>query len=327
LHPSNGYGILLATAGQGLAVGIVESGSAYEEHVNEQYAGRVDPSAAAQQWLAELETEAGRLRTSARRAGQALGPSLPIQEIEQAAAALHDRIIAGKALAPALAAGATPQESDPPAMRAMLDREDQGRRLAQALESALGQLLANAVVELTYSEPLLDSDPAAVRAGIRQLRGELQEGLERLRWIVADLRPPSLLGELGLGPSLARYARRFADHTGLSISTQALENFTGRLPASMELAIFRILQQALQNAHAHARAGRVEIGAAPANGGWVFYVEDNGRGFETQQVGNSPGLLDMQGRSRAIGGVLHVTSGNGGGTRVAISVAYPPAAE
>lgn len=295
--------------------------------MSEQNSSRVDASVAAQQWLAEIDTEAGRLRAIARRAGQALGPSLPLQEMEQAANALHDKIVAGRALAPALAAGATPQESDPPAMRAMLDREEQGRRLAQALETALGQLLANAVVELTYSEPLLDGDPGAVRAGIRQLRGELQEGLERLRWIVADLRAPSLLGEMGLGPSLTRYAQRFAGHTGLTVSTQSLASFTGRLPASMELAIFRIVQQALQNAHAHARATRVEIGAAPANAGWVFYVEDDGRGFEMQEVGNTPGLLDMQSRSRAIGGVLRVTSQNGGGTRVAVSVAYPPAAD
>ena len=280
-------------------------------------------------WLAGVEADAGRLRELARDAALMLGPSLPIQEIQGTAERLAKRAAAGRALAPtAPASELTVGEPDPPALRAMLEREDQSRRLAVALESSLGQLLANAVVELTYSEPLMESDPAAVRAGIVQLKDELQEGLERLRWIIADLRAPSLLNEMGLGPSLTRYAGRFAAHAGLEIHTPTLERFSERLPATQELAVFRMVQEALSNAARHAGARRVEVGVTSGAAGWLFFVEDDGRGFETLAPANSQGLLDMQARARAMGGQVRVTSRAGGGARVTIlAPASLPAAD
>jgi two-component system sensor histidine kinase DegS len=268
-------------------------------------------------WLAEMEADASRLRELTRDAVMMLGPSLPIQEMQTTADRLRRRIAAGRSLTPAGAPAEAPTgEPDPPAVRAMLDREDQSRRLAVALESSLGQLLANAVVELTYSEPLMESDPAAVRAGILQLKDELQEGLERLRWIVADVRAPSLLSEMGLGPSLTRYAGRFAAHAHVEVRTPTLEKFAERLPATLELAVFRIVQEALRNVERHASASYVEVGVTAAPAGWLFYVEDDGRGFETALPANSLGLMDMQARGRAVGGQVQVVGRAGGGARV-----------
>jgi len=205
-------------------------------------------------------------------------------------------------------------------MRAMLSREDMARRLAQELDRELGHRLANAVTDIDMAGSLVESDPSAVRAGLTQLRAELQQGLARLRWLVEGLRPPTLLNDLGLGPSLARYAQRFAGQSGLTVHTDSLADFTRRLPATAELAIFRIVQEALGNVQQHAHATHIALGVERTPDGLAFFVEDDGRGFDAQQPARSLGLMDMQGRARAVGGTLQILSRAGAGTKVIVRV-------
>jgi len=209
-------------------------------------------------------------------------------------------------------------------MRLALSKEEYSRRLADTLEAELGQLLANAVVELDYSSRLAEAEPETWQAGISALRAELQNGLERLRWLASDLRPPALLKDLGLGPSLSRYAEQFSSRSGTSVKTNGLSDFSLRLAPAAELAVFRIVQQALRLAHESAGATQIEVGVLIEENGVVFYVEDNGEGSLDAEPASSLGLIDMLERSRAVGARLRVLTRPGAGNRVSVFVQLTP---
>jgi len=209
------------------------------------------------------------------------------------------------------------------AMRCVLSKERQSRRLARSIEGSLGQLLANAAMELDYSADLIESDPVALRRGIADLKAELTQGLRHVRRLVADLRHPQLLTELGLGPSLARYSAALAAETGIAIDADGVAGFSRRLPPSLELAVYRTVQEALRNICQHAGASRAVLHLSIAPGELVCTVEDDGRGFDMLEQGRGGGLLEMRERAQAVGARFEVWSRTGAGTRVVLTVPTP----
>ena len=261
-----------------------------------------------------------RLTEQVERAAQVHGPSPLLAEIGQTVDALRELVAYP---ADAQEAEAAPAGPDFSALQHVVEAEELASRIARQIESSLGQLVTNAVTELEYGIPLLQSDPATLESGLQRLKRELQGGREHLRWIVADLRPPHLLADMGLGPSLVRYADHFSEYSGLLIETNTLRDFGRRLPASMELGLFRIMQEALKNAHQHAKATRVILRVEDAPPTLTFAVEDDGEGFDNTLPARGLGLIGMRQRARAIGGDLRILTGKGMGTSVAISVSVP----
>ena len=278
---------------------------------------------------ANLPALVSRLAQQARRAIQELGPSSILFEMEETVRLVEEalRRPAGaeaeeRGNEPRVGEGIAPEEEGErlAAMRQAMQREEFAGRLARRLESTLGQIITNAVTELEYAVPLIQSDPEAVREGLRHVQSELDQGRQIFRWIVADLRQPHLLADLGLGPSLSRYAERFAEHSGLPVETEPLRSFSARLPASVELGLFRIVQEALRNAWQHAGASRIQLRVEEREGAITFSVEDDGRGFDDSLPAAGLGLTEMRERARAIGGRLHVLTRPGAGTVVMVSV-------
>ena len=284
------------------------------------------------QLLGELEIATARLTSQIQLAIQALGPSSVLFEIEQTVESLRHIAASSGVKIPSGQSGQTAAHDKPEgddhstAMRLTIAKEELSGRLARNLESSLGQLITNAITELEYAIPLITSDPAVLQTGMEHLKGELQEGRDILRWLVADLRPPHLLADLGLGPSLVRYAERFAEYSGLSIQTDTLGDFHRRLPASVELGVFRIVQEALKNVHQHADASLVKIEFESTPPTLTIIVEDDGEGFEQTQPTTGLGLIGMKERAQAIDGALHILTQKGAGTTVIISVPIPESA-
>lgn len=199
----------------------------------------------------------------------------------------------------------------------ILREEEERQRLAKALGNGTAQLLANAVVELDSTLPLVEA-PAQVKEGLRQLRDELEEGLSRLRWLIWELEPPTALQDLGLAAALERLAEQFHTQTGISIQSAGLERLPEALPYTVELALFRIVQEALENVHRHAEARKVQIVAAWVDQGLSLTVEDDGRGFQHKLPVPSLGLISMQDWADLVGAWLSIRSRPGHGTRVAV---------
>lgn len=202
---------------------------------------------------------------------------------------------------------------------AILREESEHQRIAAALAKGPGQVLANAVVELDSILPLPQPLPQ-VEEGLRRLRDELQQSLAHLRWLIWQLEPPPTLKDLGLGPTLEQFAQQFQTHTGIPVRLDGLGHFPPGLPYTMELALFRIVQEALQNVHLHAQATEVALAVAQEPDALELTVQDNGRGFRERLPSSSLGLISMQDRADLLGATLSIRSSPGRGTRVALRI-------
>jgi two-component system sensor histidine kinase DegS len=220
-----------------------------------------------------------------------------------------------------------PPEDDEiwPRIRIIQAQEEERLRLARELEDNVGQLLANAVFELASSRYLLDTENPAIDDGLAALQAELEQGLSDIRQLVADLDPPSIFGNFGLVAGLRRYLERYETRTGLKSSVQ-VRTIVDRLPATLEVAVFRIIQEALENVRRHAQASQVEVSIYEEDGQLVFSVVDDGIGLQPGYVsgrGRSLGLVTMHERAELLQGKLRVRSDVEQGTQLILSIPYP----
>lgn len=220
-----------------------------------------------------------------------------------------------------------PPEADEiwPRIRIIQSQEEERSRLARELEEGVGQLLANAVFELASCRYLLESENPAVDDGLAALQAELEQGLSDVRHLIADLDPPAILGSFGLVAGLRRYLERYETRTGLQ-TVMTVRAITERLPATVEVAIFRVIQEALDNVRRHAQAGRVEVSIYEEDECLVFSVTDDGVGLQLERVGSrgrSLGLVNMHDRAELLKGKLRVRSDFEHGTQLIFSIPYP----
>ncbi|HZQ05632.1 MAG TPA: sensor histidine kinase [Anaerolineae bacterium] len=204
-------------------------------------------------------------------------------------------------------------------------QEEERQRLAQALMTGPGQILANALMEIEYTLPLMQQNPDAAFSGLNALRNELREGLAQLQRYVAELQPP-LLDEMGLGPSIQQYVQKFGESTGIAAECHGCEKFSVRYPVTIEITLFRILQEALMNVQTHSKATRVHVELTRGSDYVEMAVKDNGRGFapRTQALPNKRqlGLIAMRDRAELLGGQMQLFSENGRGVRVVVRIPY-----
>lgn len=204
-------------------------------------------------------------------------------------------------------------------------QEEERQRLAHALMQGPGQVLANALTEIEYSLPLLEKNPSVAIAGLNALRDELRDGLTQLKNYVAELQPP-LLGEMGLGASINHYIRTFGERTEIEAECHGCEHFQERYPKTIELTLFRILQEALMNVETHAEATNVRVDLAHDATQVQLTVQDNGRGFSPRAQGlpkkRQLGLIVMRDRAEFLGGQLQLFSEPGRGVRLIVTIPY-----
>lgn len=220
-----------------------------------------------------------------------------------------------------------PPEDDEawPRIRIIQSQEEERSRLARELEEGVGQLLANAVFELASCRYLLNTQNPAVDEGLVALQAELEQGLSNLRQLIADLDPPAILGNFGLVAGLRRYLEGFETRTGIQ-SAMDIRAITERLPATVEIAIFRIVQEALENVRRHAQASHVKLEIYEEKDFLVFSITDDGTGLQPERVGSrgrSLGLVSMHDRAELLQGKLRMRSDAQQGTQVILSIPYP----
>lgn len=200
-------------------------------------------------------------------------------------------------------------------------QEEERHRLAHALQTGPAQVLANAALEVETCLNLMEEQPQAARQGLAALMYELRASLSDLREFINELQPP-LLKELGLGTSLQKYAERFSERTKISVTLVGLSIFNERLPATVEMSIFRIAQEAFENVYQHANANHILLELSHADNSLKMVITDDGKGFDTRQ--NSVperrlGLVAMRDRADLLGGTLQIFSEPGQGVQVVLS--------
>jgi signal transduction histidine kinase len=198
----------------------------------------------------------------------------------------------------------------------VLAREEERRRLRNDLHDGIGPQLASLTLKIQTARLRLSHDPLA-ESLLTELTARTQETVADIRRVVYDLRPPSL-DELGLLSALRESAAQYQSHGagGVQIYVDAPEQLAP-LPAAVEVAVYRVAQEALTNVIRHARANtcwlRLAVDA-PA-GVLCLEVQDDGQGIAPERR-LGVGLRSMRERATELGGTLTIEPGTAGGTRV-----------
>ncbi|MFZ5917079.1 MAG: sensor histidine kinase [Chloroflexota bacterium] len=217
-------------------------------------------------------------------------------------------------------------KADLPRIRLIQSQEEGYLRLARELRNGVGQIMANAVLELEYLDHLSETDAGVARKGLLNLKQEIRAGFRDLQRIIEDLGPPPLLAELGLPASLRRYIENFREELGLEAEVD-LRALPVDLPPTMEIAIFRVVQEALLNVRKHAQASSIQVRTYYDRGELRVSIADDGLGFQINSRDKEPaqhlGLILMRDRADLMGGRLQIRNREHRGSEVILSVPYP----
>jgi signal transduction histidine kinase len=197
---------------------------------------------------------------------------------------------------------------------------EERNRVARELHDSVTQNLFGVVLAAESAATLLDRDPATARVQLQRVQELARAGMEELRSLIFELRPAALADE-GLAATLRKHIgvlRRVHDQD-IALHVAG----TPRLNGSADGDVFRIAQEAVNNALHHARASRIDVGLDARNGTLVLTVDDDGVGFDPAAPAlraRRLGLTSMEERARALGGALRIDSRPGEGTRVRLEV-------
>ena len=197
-------------------------------------------------------------------------------------------------------------------------QEDERRRIARDLHDDLGQQFTALRLKLdALSRASVQTDRAAIDE-IRTMAEAIDKGMDRLAW---DLRP-AVLDEFGLPEALTQFVREWSKHAGIDADVSPSRTFKTRIPAEIETNLYRIAQEALNNVHKHAAAGRVNVMLQRDNGHLRLVVADDGRGFDPETIHRNGGLglTSMRERAALIHGELHIESTPGNGSSIHVTV-------
>jgi len=193
-------------------------------------------------------------------------------------------------------------------------------RLALDLHDAVSQKLFGLVLTAEAAGTLLERDPAAAREQVAKLQALAQEALDELRALVFELRPPDIERD-GLAGALRKHIEVVRRLQGREIELE-LDGEPASDPAR-DRELFRVVQEALQNAVRHADAAHVVVRLAADGGRLVLEVADDGAGFDpaARDVrARRLGLTSMEERAARAGGALEIRSAPGAGTTVRLEV-------
>jgi signal transduction histidine kinase len=194
--------------------------------------------------------------------------------------------------------------------RQVMAREEERKRLRRDLHDGLGPALA--ALTLHVDALRNRTEDGELDDALLRLRSGIQGTVGDVRRIVEGLRPPSL-DELGLQGALDQLADRLAAGTDLEVGIDVA--VARPLPAAVEVAAYRIAQEALTNVVRHAGARRADLRLEAVDGDLLLSVTDDGRGGVTPRPGGV-GLSSMRERAEELGGRVEVDDGPEGGARV-----------
>ncbi|WP_433606020.1 sensor histidine kinase [Dactylosporangium sp. CA-139114] len=203
-------------------------------------------------------------------------------------------------------------------LRARIDGEEaERRRWVRELHDDTLQELAAVMVTLGAAA---GGGPAAQLQGITDARELVGRQIQTLRRLIAQMRPLAL-DSLGLTAAIEDLGRHARDASGLDIEVAAEP--VPRLPGDTEIALYRIVQEALTNAIRHSGATRITIRTATHPGTLEVSITDNGGGIPDRGFTHGHGITGMHERAGAAGARLSITAAPGGGTTVRLRLPAP----
>jgi len=204
--------------------------------------------------------------------------------------------------------------------RAVQAQEVERRRLARELHDETGQALTSILLGLAGVERAETAEAAHLAAA--ELRHLVVETLQNVRRLAVELRP-SALDDFGLEPALRRLGQTVREGGELDVQVEARLG-AHRLPADVETALYRIVQEALTNVVKHAGAAHVSIVLTRKPASVLVMIEDDGRGFDPAETSSAGlGLLGMRERVELLDGMFQIEASPRHGTTLIVELPLP----
>lgn len=211
----------------------------------------------------------------------------------------------------------------------ILTHEDELHRISLQVHDGPVQVMSNLVLRAEISQRMLDRDVEQARTELAGLKTAINNALQAGRRLIFDLRPMTI-DDLGLVPTLRRFGAQFGEQHNIEVNI-IVQNLEQRLPSHYEIAIFRFIQEALNNIVKHAEAHQARVLLSANENLLQIVVEDDGRGFHVNETLNTntggrtaSGLANMRQRVEVmLHGEFGIESGIGQGTRVAATIPIP----
>jgi two-component system sensor histidine kinase DegS len=199
-------------------------------------------------------------------------------------------------------------------------QETERQRLSRQMHDGPAQALSNFILQTEIAMRLLEIDAGQARDELNSLKTSAMGTFQKVRNFIFELRP-MMLDDLGLVPTVRRYADAFKEQAGLDVSVTVTGN-ERRLAPYLEVMLFRAIQELLGNTARHSQATQVKVLVDMGDDRVRVSVDDNGKGFDADAVlqGTSLGLKLIRERSEMLGGSFEVDSSIGKGSRVSFTV-------
>ncbi|PZE19368.1 sensor histidine kinase [Paenibacillus xerothermodurans] len=210
-------------------------------------------------------------------------------------------------------------------LKIILAQEEERKRIAREIHDGLAQTMANVVLRTEIAERMLSKQAYnSVKDELVDLKGQVRGGIEEVRKIIFNLRPMAL-DDLGLIPALRKFVQDYEEKTRISTKFEVIGK-EGRLPSGMEVAIYRLVQEAFSNVLKHAQASHVTLEVTFQQQMVKIVISDNGVGFVVDNIdkkiekGSHYGLMGMRERVELLEGRMEFQSTLGAGTKVSLLI-------
>ncbi len=199
-------------------------------------------------------------------------------------------------------------------------QETERQRLSRQMHDGPAQALSNFILQTEIAMRLMDVDAGQAREELNNLKASAMSTFQKVRNFIFELRP-MMLDDLGLAPTIRRYADAFKEQAGLDVNV-TVTGHERRLEPYLEVMLFRAIQELLGNAARHSQATLVKLILDLGDDRIRVSVDDNGKGFDpdTIQQENNLGLKLIRERTEMLGGTFEIDSAVGKGARILFAV-------
>ncbi len=210
----------------------------------------------------------------------------------------------------------------PNVIRVIQTEEAVRQGLVRKMHDSVASSISNFILQAEICQRFFDVNPDRARTELNALKSSAGSTFSNVKDFIFDLRP-MMLDDLGVVPTLRRYAESFQEKNGIPVPI-TVTGVERRLESHVEVTVFRNVQELLQNATTHAQATQIQIQIDMGQEQVTAVVEDNGSGFNVDDAFNDGnktiGLATLRERTEMLGGELNIQSNLGQGTRIEFSI-------
>lgn len=214
-------------------------------------------------------------------------------------------------------------------LKIIMAQEEERKRIAREIHDGLAQTMAHVVLRTEIAERMLSQENLdSVKEELSDLKGQVRDGLEEVRKMIFNLRPMAL-DDLGLIPTLHKFVQDFEEKSKIRTRFE-LAGREKRLPSEMEVAVYRLIQEAFSNVLKHAKATYISLTITFQKHMTQIVVKDNGIGFNVEEMESKMitsshyGLIGMQERIDLLEGKIDIESKKGEGTKITMLIPINP---